>query len=96
MLQTVENRLFSEGLHVLGRAPDQDRMGQYLSAYFDGSLKEEVIDSVAAGENLEQIRQRLESSLSLVIHPPQPCLSSVSLPFDRIPSSDIPQSRVWI
>ena len=64
--------MFSEGLHVLGRAPDQNRMGQYLSAYFDGALEGEVIDSVAAGDNLEQIRQRLESSLSLVIHPLTP------------------------
>ena len=34
-LGVVENRLFSEGLHVLGRAPDGPQMRSYLSAYFE-------------------------------------------------------------
>lgn len=33
-LQQLENRLFSEGLHVLGQPPPPPQMSQYLSAYF--------------------------------------------------------------
>ncbi len=33
-LQVLENRLFSSGLHVLGEAPDDERMECYLEAYF--------------------------------------------------------------
>ncbi|RUT05211.1 magnesium-chelatase subunit H [Dulcicalothrix desertica PCC 7102] len=34
-LQVLENRLFSSGLHVLGEAPDDEKMECYLEAYFD-------------------------------------------------------------
>ncbi|BAZ09387.1 magnesium chelatase subunit H [Calothrix sp. NIES-4071] len=34
-LQVLENRLFSSGLHVLGEAPDDERMESYLEAFFD-------------------------------------------------------------
>lgn len=37
-LQVVENRLFSEGLHVLGAPPSPDQMRQYLAAYFGNEL----------------------------------------------------------
>lgn len=30
-MQVVENRIFSEGLHVLGQAPPPDQTAQYLS-----------------------------------------------------------------
>ncbi|MBF2063575.1 MAG: magnesium chelatase subunit H [Calothrix sp. C42_A2020_038] len=33
-LQVLENRLFSSGLHVLGEAPNEERMQSYLEAYF--------------------------------------------------------------
>ena len=33
-LQVVEQRLFSSGLHVLGKAPDEEEMQSYLNAYF--------------------------------------------------------------
>lgn len=33
-LQVLENRIFSEGLHVLGQPPAPDQAVQYLSAYF--------------------------------------------------------------
>ncbi|BDA73607.1 magnesium chelatase, H subunit [Calothrix sp. PCC 7716] len=34
-LQVLENRLFSSGLHVLGEAPDDERMECYLEAFFN-------------------------------------------------------------
>ncbi|MBW4599798.1 MAG: magnesium chelatase subunit H [Calothrix sp. FI2-JRJ7] len=37
-LQVLENRLFSSGLHVLGEAPDDERMECYLEAYFGEEL----------------------------------------------------------
>lgn len=46
--QTLENRLFSEGLHVLGSPPSPHHMASYLLAYFDGALPTEVVEAVAA------------------------------------------------
>ncbi len=62
--KVVESRLFSEGLHVLGRPPSQDHMRQYLSAYFGDALPDEAVDAVVeAGEaGIEAVRQRLERS----------------------------------
>jgi magnesium chelatase subunit H len=34
-LQVLENRLFSEGLHVLGAAPSNSQMAQYLEVRFN-------------------------------------------------------------
>ena len=66
-MQTVENRLFSEGLHVLGEPPSQRRMQQYLEAYFDGALPEEALTAVSSDSaELEQVKARLERSLDLV------------------------------
>jgi hypothetical protein len=40
-LQELEQRLFSAGLHVLGEAPKEDEMRQYLEAFFqDGDWKQ--------------------------------------------------------
>ncbi|KAL6750256.1 CobN/Magnesium chelatase-domain-containing protein, partial [Haematococcus lacustris] len=67
-LQTLENRLFSEGLHVLGSPPTRTAMVQYLSAYYDGSLPDEAVEEVAAagpGEGVDQILQRLKRQTSL-------------------------------
>jgi len=47
-LLEVENRLYSEGLHVLGAAPNPEQMTKYLSAYFDGKLGDDVIQDVVA------------------------------------------------
>lgn len=47
VVQVLENRLFSEGLHVLGAPPSRSQMSQYLNAYFDGSLPAEALDAVA-------------------------------------------------
>mgnify|MGYP001793916691 CR=1 FL=1 len=33
-LQILENRLFSSGLHILGEAPNEEKMNSYLDAYF--------------------------------------------------------------
>ncbi|EFN54112.1 hypothetical protein CHLNCDRAFT_25038 [Chlorella variabilis] len=41
-MQVVENRIFSEGLHVLGQAPPPDQTAQYLSAYFGDDLPPEA------------------------------------------------------
>ena len=51
-LQVVENRLFSEGLHVLGQPPSHAHMGQYLEAYFGGELPGEAVQ-VVVGEREE-------------------------------------------
>jgi magnesium chelatase subunit H len=47
-LQEVEGRLFSEGLHVLGRAPSAGQAAQYLGAYFGDRLPTEAVDAVVA------------------------------------------------
>lgn len=69
MVQVVESRLFSEGLHVLGRAPSQDQMRQYLSAYFGGALPEEAVDAIVDSEeaDINAVRQQLERSYQQVI-----------------------------
>lgn len=57
-LQVVENRLFSEGLHVLGQAPKPQQMAQYLEAYFDGSLSPDAVSAVVEtrSQGLEAVR----------------------------------------
>ena len=66
-VQELENRLFSEGLHVLGEAPSPPRMQQFLEAYFDGALPEAAIEAVSRGaEDLSDIKERLKRSLDLV------------------------------
>lgn len=46
-LGVVENRLFSEGLHVLGMPPSRAHMGQYLGAYFGDDMPTEAVEAVA-------------------------------------------------
>lgn len=41
-LQTLEQRLFSEGLHTLGHAPAAAETEQYLAAYFGDDLPQDV------------------------------------------------------
>ncbi|KAK9800208.1 hypothetical protein WJX73_009512, partial [Symbiochloris irregularis] len=64
-LQVVEGRLFSEGLHTLGQAPNPEKTRSYLAAYFGERLPEVALDEVSHwnGEDLEGMRQRLERSL---------------------------------
>ncbi len=54
----VENRLFSEGLHVLGRPPSEAQLSQYLSAFFDGGLPPEAVEAVvqARGGGLDAVK----------------------------------------
>mmetsp|Transcript_27930 Transcript_27930/g.78984 ORF Transcript_27930/g.78984 Transcript_27930/m.78984 type:complete len:1563 (-) Transcript_27930:449-5137(-) len=61
-LLEVENRLFSEGLHVLGQPPSESQMAQYLGAYFDGALPEEAVEAVAkvGSGGLEAVKASLE------------------------------------
>ncbi|MGB7247510.1 MAG: magnesium chelatase subunit H [Phormidesmis sp.] len=41
-LQTLENRLFSSGLHVLGAAPTDEQLDSYLQAYFGDRYSENL------------------------------------------------------
>lgn len=59
-LGVLENRLFSSGLHSLGKPPDADEMRSYLSAYFAKDLPEAAIRSVAGGEGREAALAALE------------------------------------
>eukprot|EP00271_Cylindrocystis_brebissonii_P004987 TRINITY_DN16942_c0_g3_i1.p1 TRINITY_DN16942_c0_g3~~TRINITY_DN16942_c0_g3_i1.p1 ORF type:complete len:1746 (-),score=312.16 TRINITY_DN16942_c0_g3_i1:714-5951(-) len=65
-LALLENRLFSEGLHTLGAAPNSDQMGQYLSAYFGEVFPERAVEAVCATPGgLDQVKRRLEELLRL-------------------------------
>ena len=73
MLQVVETRLFSEGLHVLGQPPAPDKLGQYLEAYFGEALSPEAVDVVSnsTGESLDAINaklQRIYSQVTWAVH----------------------------
>ena len=46
-LGVLEARLFSEGLHVLGQKPSASQVAQYLDAYFDKSLPEDVVKAIS-------------------------------------------------
>ena len=66
-MQELENRLFSEGLHVFGNPPQPQAMQQYLQAYFGDRIPEHALSVVSEDSlSLEQIRSRLEASLDLV------------------------------
>ena len=57
-MQVVESRLFSEGLHVLGKPPEAGQMAQYLAAYFGPDLPEEAVEAVvqAGDRGLDAVR----------------------------------------
>lgn len=61
-LQTLEGRLFSEGLHVLGAAPGPEAMASYLGAYYGDALPEPAAMAVAEGRSLEAARAELEAA----------------------------------
>ncbi|WIA37068.1 hypothetical protein OEZ86_014043 [Tetradesmus obliquus] len=61
-LQTLENRLFSEGLHVLGAPPSNSQMAQYLGAYYGDSLPQEAVDVLAEGRGVAAARSALEAA----------------------------------
>lgn len=66
-LQQVENRIFSEGLHVLGAPPSRAQMESYLSAYFGPDLPAEAVSAVAELGDLgvEEVKRRLERAWRL-------------------------------
>ena len=68
VIQVVETRLFSEGLHVLGQPPSPDKLGQYLEAYFGEGLSREAVDVVSHsnGDSLEAIKAKLKRIYSQV------------------------------
>ncbi|GAB4822001.1 hypothetical protein N2152v2_009047 [Parachlorella kessleri] len=62
-LLVLENRIFSEGLHVLGQPPNHEQAAQYLSAYFGDKLSGEAVQAVsqaAPQDSLADVRARLE------------------------------------
>jgi magnesium chelatase subunit H len=62
-LGVLENRLFSEGLHVFGSAPSDEAAAQYLEAYFGDDLPEEAVSAVASmkeNDSVEKTRSGLE------------------------------------
>jgi magnesium chelatase subunit H len=61
-LQTLENRLFSEGLHILGAPPSNSQMAQYLGAYYGDSLPQEAVDVLAEGRGVDAARAALEAA----------------------------------
>ena len=68
LVQVVETRLFSEGLHVLGQPPAPDKLGQYLEAYFGDSLSPQAVHVVSHsnGESLDAIKAKLQHIYSQV------------------------------
>ena len=56
-LQVVEQRLFSSGLHTLGKTPNPEALKSYLDAYFDQDLDEELIEEIATGNSPESLSQ---------------------------------------
>jgi magnesium chelatase subunit H len=60
-LQVLENRLFSSGLHILGEAPNEEKLASYLDAYF-GEENEPQRHGERREEEEEQIRTLLMQS----------------------------------
>ncbi|CAK6692435.1 cobaltochelatase subunit CobN [Synechococcus sp. CBW1107] len=46
-LQLLESRLFSSGLHTLGRPPDQEQRLGYLKAYMGEALEPELLEAIS-------------------------------------------------
>ena len=64
-LGVLENRLFSEGLHVLGEAPSASATAKYLAAYFGETLPPDAINLIASsapGSKVEDVRASLGRS----------------------------------
>jgi magnesium chelatase subunit H len=66
-LQILEQRLFSSGLHILGEAPNEERMKAYLEAYFGEDLPVDSIDKIITNETIkipkiagEKIKEAIE------------------------------------
>jgi len=59
-LQVVEQRLFSSGLHTLGKVPNAEELASYLQAYFGEELSEEVVSAVASGKDSASIHKQFD------------------------------------
>ena len=57
-LQVLENRLFSSGLHTLGKPPDPEELASYLQAYFGEELPEAVVSAIASGKDRTQLQSQ--------------------------------------
>jgi len=67
-LQVLEQRLFSSGLHVLGRQPDTEQLRSYLAAYFDGELSESEIEGIVSRQihsRGERLSPKLEEAIKI-------------------------------
>lgn len=49
-LQIVEQRLFSSGLHTLGKIPEPEELNAYLEAYFGDKLPERAREAIVTGD----------------------------------------------
>ena len=45
-LSILQDRIFSSGLHILGKPPTDDAMGSYLRAYFGDRMSDDEIDRI--------------------------------------------------
>jgi magnesium chelatase subunit H len=62
-LQILEQRLFSSGLHVLGKKPSEEGLRSYLEAYFDGDLSEGEIEGIISRQGAKTQRDRENDSV---------------------------------
>ncbi len=64
-LQVLEQRLFSSGLHVLGKKPSKEELKSYLEAYFDGELSESEIEGIISRRDakMQSLGERLSPKL---------------------------------
>jgi magnesium chelatase subunit H len=53
-LQILENRLFSSGLHTLGEIPNDEEMGNYLTAYFGEKATPEQIEKISNNDTRDR------------------------------------------
>ena len=63
-MRLLENRLFSEGLHVLGAPPTPAALTAYLTAYFQERLPPSAANIIAGGASLEAARASLEAAFA--------------------------------
>lgn len=59
-LQIIENRLFSSGLHTLGKFPDPEELASYLQAYFGEELPVPVVSAIASGTDRTQLQSEFD------------------------------------
>ena len=63
-LAELQERLFSEGLHVFGRKPSAEQAYAYLEAYYADALPADVLEAVSElreGEGVREAAARLST-----------------------------------